>query len=212
MPILVKNGKSCLFIHIPKAGGSSFEAVAKKLGWTELISVRGFNSEEIKFLKSSPQHFHAEILDEILNYERLDKSMVLCREPFSRLKSEYYWQLAQGLHLSSPTVWLKESFDILENNPYVFDNHLRPQVEFMPRGVNVEIFRLEDGGIKKALLCLMGEEAGWRNRFRNSYVDFLMRHEKKSKKNEEIEKEFLGLKGLIVERYAADYEFFGYEK
>jgi hypothetical protein len=212
VPILVKGSKSCLFIHVPKAGGSSFEMVAKKLGWTELISVRGFNAEEIKFLKSSPQHFHAEILDKILNYDQLDQAIMLCREPFSRLKSEYYWQQAQGLRNPSPRAWLKDTFRIFENNPYVYDNHLRPQVDFVPRGVKVDIFRLEDGGIKQALLCLLGECNGLRQQLRRYYVDILMKHEKKSNVNKEIEQEFLSLKELIVEKYIADYEFFGYEK
>lgn len=215
MPVLVKKHQSCLFVHVPKTGGSSLEAAARRLGWTELLSIRRLHADQVRCFRSTPQHFHAAILESFLDCSRFDKVFLICRHPFERFKSEYYWQLTQRMTRDSPATWTSRVIAELDKDRWAFDNHLRPQHEFVLTSRRPAIFRLEEGGIDKALAHMDGEHEG-----RPSGVDLVPRiyrkvvghgKKKRSFRTETIESEFETVRSKVEKIYEDDYKFFGYE-
>ena len=83
-------------------------------------------------------------------------------------------------------------------NKYIFDNHIRPQNEFILE--QVHIFKLEDG-LKKVYDYI----------FDKRY--FLIKEPKlkKMKYNKLIDEQFLKIKSKIEDFYAYDYEFLKYK-
>jgi hypothetical protein len=161
MPVFTRNNDSVLYIHIPKSGGSSIEHIASQCGWEESFSVRGKPLNKIKFYKASPQHFHESLLSDIFNFNEFNVVFTVVRNPFQRIKSEYYWQKSQGITASSPTEWIARVFNEYSDDKYIYDNHIRPQVEFIPKGSNSKVFRLEDGAMDEVKSIFMKETRKW---------------------------------------------------
>ena len=149
MPLMIKDNISSFFIHIPKCGGSSLERLMKNRGWLELLSIRGVHINQLKAMKCSPQHMHAELLKQIVCFDECEKVVSIIRDPKERLQSEYFWQLKQGITNLSPENWIDKTFEEYEKDPYIYDNHIRPQVEFIVE--KTKTFKLEEGGVYKAL-------------------------------------------------------------
>lgn len=149
MPVYIKSNEKILFVHIPKTGGSSFEEVMKKRGWREYLKLNGLSLSDIEFMKVSPQHYHSEIFESLFNLEKFNKIISIVRNPFDRFKSEFYWQHTQGFSSAGPSEWTHQVFDEFKKNPYAYDNHIRPQTDFLVKGC--EVFILETGGVEKAL-------------------------------------------------------------
>ena len=82
-----------LFIHIPKCGGSSISRIFQKNNWDVSFFFKDKSLSEIQYLKSSSQHYHGEIIKNIFDISKFNKTFTIVRNPFNRLKSEYYWQL-----------------------------------------------------------------------------------------------------------------------
>lgn len=209
MPVLLKNDKSALFIHVPKCGGTSFEALARKIGWQEVFSIRGIHASKLGMFNCSPQHFHAELLQSIFDISRFDSVFSIVRHPFNRLKSEYYWQLKQGITTKTPDEWWHEVAKEFRQNPFIHDNHIRPQHEFLVECENLQIFRLEDDGISSALAHLPG----------SSFLDSAKRavltgriREKRSTYSDDIERQFSRLRPDIEAFYDADMRKLGYSE
>jgi hypothetical protein len=210
MPIFVRNNSACLFIHIPKAGGSTFEKLAKENKWRELLSVRGVHQNQLKFFKSSPQHFHADLLDRIITASEFDKIILICRNPFTRMKSEYYWQRKQKVTDDSPGNWINQVMSECRNNPYVYDNHLRHQIDFLLNDDRLRIFKLEENGISNAIDYL--EESGPKlNKIVNGLFAKKAIKEKKSTYINSVEDEFSKHYDDIFNFYRQDFEYFGYD-
>lgn len=198
MPIMIKDNKSVLFIHIPKCGGSTFEKTIKDMGWRELFSFRGLHLSKLKFMKCTPQHMHAEILDQIVNKDQFTKIVAIVRNPFDRLISEYFWQLKQGITNLAPEDWIDDTFSKYQSNNYIYDNHIRPQSEFLMDGV--EIYKIENNGIYEALNLINNDE----NTIPN------LSNEKKTVKDNDIIKEFNNKKEKIEEFYKEDFKRLNY--
>ena len=215
MPIFSKANINILFIHIPKSAGSTIEKIGSDMGWKESFSVRGKSLKEIRYCKASLQHLHAKPLESILNLEQFDSIFTIVRNPFARFKSEYYWQRSQEITDLCVDDWIIDTFEKYRGNSYIYDNHIRPQVEFIPTGTNLEIFKLEDGGVEKAKEILYGLSKESANI--NSWVKRLTyfftpeRREKRSLKDPSIEARFAQNYDRIVEFYHQDYLKFSYE-
>lgn len=146
MPVLHKAGIAALFVHVPKTGGTSVERFFVQngwtLGWRDGVAGPGTPNS---YLKCSPQHIEARRLDEFFRLERFDVIFSTVREPIARFRSEYCMRNAAALRTDRESVeaWSESALAAYESDPFVFDNHLRPQHEFVVPGASV--YRLEAG-------------------------------------------------------------------
>ncbi|WP_255207567.1 sulfotransferase family 2 domain-containing protein [Mycolicibacterium sp. PAM1] len=166
MPILDSHAKKVLYIHIPKTGGTSVEHLLRSYGGSlTLYSPRRAG------LPCAPQHFHGEMLNELLGLNddaddrehNFDFVFMTVRHPVSRLLSEYRHQRTMHQRRAADAskyrrLWAKNrpvadmlSFDHwcryalmrCARDPFFSNNHLRPQVEFSVW--DPVVYRLEDG-------------------------------------------------------------------
>lgn len=148
MPIFTKDGYALLFIHIPKAAGSSVERGLVRAGWTMTYRAtrRTEGEEQFGLRRVSPQHYHADMLRDLFRLNRFDAIFAFVREPIARFRSEYAFRHRRpGGDGSAATVteWTERMLRTYQSNPFVLDNHLRPQHEFLlPQA---RCYRLEDG-------------------------------------------------------------------
>jgi hypothetical protein len=139
MPLYRFPNKIVLFVHIPKAGGTSVEEMLRAAGGHEALRSKG----ERKPLGVSPQHLHAEVLADYVPPSFYDLSFALCRNPYDRIFSEYKMRsVAPGKGLGFDE-WFEEAIGRFDTRATANDNHLRRQCEFPVKGGLV--FRLEDG-------------------------------------------------------------------
>ncbi len=147
MPIFRKDDKYILFVHVPKAGGSSIEVVFKNSGYQRDYLDGKMGRPHLNYvLRCTPQHMHGAVLRETLRLERFDAIFMVVREPLARLRSEYLWRnrgKSPGKDAASVEAWARDAFKRYEKQPFLFDNHLRPQHEFLVPGAKV--YRLEEG-------------------------------------------------------------------
>ncbi|MDP4546876.1 sulfotransferase family 2 domain-containing protein [Marinobacter sp. MDS2] len=216
MPVFSKGKVNILFLHIPKSAGSTIEKIADDFGWEESFSIRGKSLKEIRYCKASLQHLHVQPLESILEFEQFDSIFTVVRNPFSRFKSEYYWQRTQGITELSVDDWVSDTFEKYLGNSYIYDNHIRPQVEFIPRSPHQpQVFKLEEGGVERAKKLFLGFSNESENR--NSWAKWLTslftpdRQEKRSLKYPEIEAKFERHYDRIVEFYKQDYSTLSYK-
>ena len=208
MPVYLKEGRQPqLFIHIPKTGGSSFSAGMIEAGWREIFSIRGVHANDLSFAYCSPQHYHAEILESLFDLVRFEKIIAILRDPFARLVSEYCWQLHQGMTGLAPAEWISVAFRNYSDNPYLYDNHIRPQSDFILKGAT--LFRLEHCGVEEALAFSASSEgiaAGNHPAGRTSELPGRGLHLKKTIGNPSLYNAFSPLRDLIMTFYQRDYD------
>jgi hypothetical protein len=144
MPLYQLNSRNLLFIHVPKTGGKSVEEFLKGLSGGQAL----FHPKKQDIFPCSPQHMHAEALAMLFGNRFLDHSFMVVRNPYRRFVSEYHWRVTRKNGEEPFEAWAHNILDALEANPYVLDNHLRPQVEFRMSGTDVH--KLEDG-LEKAV-------------------------------------------------------------
>lgn len=154
MPIFRKDGKIIYFAHVPKAGGTSISAFLRTYADCEAFSDLGnlrkvwgaplpMQSRTRRWHATSPQHIDAESLGALFPVNFFDYSFAIVRHPEDRILSEYKWRKGRGrmMSLLPFSEWLRLNLAATIENPYVYDGHLRPQIEFIPPGAM--IFRLE---------------------------------------------------------------------
>lgn len=147
MPVFRKGARTFLFIHIPKTGGTSIERAFTGAGWDTAyrdgrVGPTSWNS----IRKCTPQHMHREMLEANFRIERFDGVFAVVRDPLARFKSEYLWRHRNDeftIDGRSVEEWTTKVFKRYTKNPFLFDNHLRPQVDFILD--RAEVFRFEDG-------------------------------------------------------------------
>lgn len=142
MPIFNINNKRVLFIHIPKAGGTSIE------NWLNNFGEMQFYQPGIPtFMKCTPQHLTVNDLSILFGDNFFDLTFAVVRNPYERLISEYLFRTANQLKNFKKRVdfsdWLMIHFNKAKSNKHHFDNHLRPQTDFINEQINV--FKLENG-------------------------------------------------------------------
>lgn len=209
MPVLIKDKSSVLFVHIPKCGGSTFEQAMSERGWRELLSIRGINAKDLGFMNCSPQHMHAELLRAIVRPQRFDHVVTIIREPLSRLKSEYAWQLAQGITSLNSLNWIEHVFAEFRKDPFIYDNHIRPQSEFMLE--NTTVFKLEENGIELAL-DKVSPNPKKMSLAKRIFSTTEKKHLKKTEKSSQLHEDFDKKINQITDFYGSDYDVLNYTK
>lgn len=153
MPVLYAGTKRILYIHVPKTGGTSVERLLSSMG--EVVGV--YTDYRRTLLPCTPQHFHADLLRQTFSTTRgdianFDFVFMTVRDPIQRLSSEYRFQqthrsrrraLYESVRYRDADAWARSAVKKFRRDPYLYDNHIRPQVDFLLPGT--EVFRLEDG-------------------------------------------------------------------
>ncbi|WP_062467530.1 sulfotransferase family 2 domain-containing protein [Demequina maris] len=148
MPIFRTGQTSVLFIHIPKTGGTSIERAFLKADWSmELRDGRSGKANPNWVRRTSPQHYQTSVLESFLMFERFESVFTIVRDPLRRLVSEFIWSMRTSDEVdTSPEAledWTVKTLRRAVRNPWVLDNHIRPQVEFLHPLAHV--YRFEDG-------------------------------------------------------------------
>lgn len=145
MPLFSDEKNSFLFIHVPKTGGASVEHFFRGFFSISLFSTN-LHKNNTPF-RCSPQHFHAEILTEILSEKFFNNSFAVVRHPTARLVSEYKYRMnervSNGRSILSFSDFFEKCVDDFLRNPYVLDNHIRPQSDFILN--NTRVYKFEEG-------------------------------------------------------------------
>jgi hypothetical protein len=149
MPIFTKDDLSVLFIHVPKTAGTSVEQAFLAQGYAmseRLGGPYGKRPPGERQSGCSPQHMHAALLEERLGDRSFEQIFCIVRHPLRRFESEYRFRAAAGHRLAQEGIdrFAEQALWRFEKaNPFVLDNHIRPQAEFPWR--DCRVFRLEDG-------------------------------------------------------------------
>jgi hypothetical protein len=149
MPLFRHAEKVILFVHIPKTGGSTVEDVLRASGAKQALKA----PKSVGFSHSTPQHMHWEVTRRWIPRHFYNYSFAIVRNPFARLASEYRWRekFAKSPRPSFDR-WVELQFRKYVDDPFILDNHIRPQHEFV--GERVQVFRLENGLDKPLRACL----------------------------------------------------------
>jgi hypothetical protein len=142
MTVFIRNEVKVLYIHVPKTGGGTilnlFKANGFDVAFCDTSSITsGFNA----LRTCSPQHYHRQLLKQTLRLGTFSYVFMTVRHPIDRLKSEFLWHVRD--RNTDPTNWAHQMLARYESDPFLLDNHIRPQHEFWLPGADV--FRLEDG-------------------------------------------------------------------
>ena len=139
MTLLRANDRLFYFAHIPKTGGSSVETALRAAGASRALHYH----KRLKYLRCNLQHMHADLFDTFVPPAFYDAGFCVTRHPVARLVSEYRWRQTLQ-HASIPfDAWVRKQIKDYRKDPYILDNHMRPQAEFV--GKKIEILRFEDG-------------------------------------------------------------------
>ena len=194
MPIYKNdNNENILFIHIPKTGGTSIE---KALSY---YPEAFFNKYKGDFFVT-PQHFSSKDYQHLSISVLVDTSFCLVRHPLDRLKSEYKYRVNKSRALyrffdfSSFVFYLNR----VGVSNHCFDNHIRPQVEFLLE--NTKFYKFEDG-IEIALSMISKDFL-----FSKSINET---HEKKSRPI--IIKNYFQIDNIVIALYSDDFDKFNYD-
>lgn len=156
MPVFRGQGKTILYVHVPKTGGTAVESFFNRNGFDVYFRDTG-RLQNLNFVrKCSPQHYNRAILEAIFNFDRFDYIFMTCRDPILRFKSAFLMR-ASGKPNADQNLWANGVLRKYRADPFVYDNHIRPQSDFYIPGIDV--FRQEDG-FDEAWAVRLGERIG----------------------------------------------------
>lgn len=138
MPIIETPKGKMLFIHIPKTGGST---ITRELRRHHQVSMN--TNSPWPGYPCTPQHLHAGPLTELFQPDAFAYVFTVVRHPVDRIRSEYNWNQRKRPIKMPFWLWLRAKLVQARRSPYLDDNHLRRQEEFLC--LDTEVFRLEDG-------------------------------------------------------------------
>lgn len=211
MPALSTQAGLLYFAHVPKTGGTSVEEyLIRNYGALDLID-RGWHEARLRGERAdarfqcSDQHL---VWEDALTCLPQPPDMVfgVVRDPVKRLISEYRFQIHYRPKLRWLTrlgfsAWLAAMLRAARRDPYICDNHIRPQTDFLPS--EAKVFRLEEG--LSALPGWVADQVG------PPAVGLEMHHSQKAPEEQArpIVPSRRALKAIKT-FYAVDYARFGY--
>lgn len=193
MPIFETPIGKVLFIHIPKTGGST---ISRELARHHQVTM---NTNSVwPGYECTPQHLHAGPLTELLQSTELAYVFTVVRHPVDRIRSEYNWNQRMRSIRMPFWLWLRTKLMQMRNSPYLDDNHLRPQEEFLC--LDTDVFRLEDGLDK--VFRRLGEVTG---------ADYAENPEARKVTDVAPPAVSTADRNLIMKFYGNDFRRFGYD-
>ncbi len=205
MPVFSKNNNHLLFIHVPKTGGSSMEVLFHKSGWDIGYLDRNPQGTLNHVRPCSPQHMHAEMLQQQFLLSKFNGLFMIVRHPYDRFRSEYCYINKENSDFSSDAIeaWARTIFNSYAANNFILDNHIRPQHEYYIPGTSV--YKLENGfnTIKQDLFIQFGIE------FITEEVRELCRKKENGFSSRDIELNDT-VKNMLKILYYKDFIQFGY--
>lgn len=136
MPIFTKNGKSVFFSHIPKTAGTSIERFFQQNEY-----VKTFYSVHRK-----PCSFQHRQKDDVELIEKLKSTQpiltfTVIREPLERILSQFgMFHRNNSFTEHHFHEYVLKVFELYRQNPFVDDNHIRPQSHFIHKNMKVYKF------------------------------------------------------------------------
>jgi GT2 family glycosyltransferase len=148
MPIVKTAGKIIYFAHVPKCGGSAVEHYLRaRFGAVAFLDKNFYALPGSRhWTRSSAQHIPIDILNRLFPVGFFDASFAIVRHPVERLLSEYHYlrdHLRRVDHSESFSSWIAHLDSAIAENPWLYDNHLRPMVDLIPG--HATVFQLENG-------------------------------------------------------------------
>lgn len=215
MPFFRNGSRFLYFSHVPKCGGSSVEHYLEARFGNMGFCDRKFSQvpDAQHWVATPPQHVDWASLERLFPADFFDTVFAVVRHPVSRIVSCYHFQVEMEKRVSPDTSfsdWLRDQARAFAADPFIIDNHFRPQADFIPsREGACQIFHLEHGleAVIPFVDAFAGDTAGPR---------FIGHENRRNGRNgkegparvpvtpgpEDLE--------LISGIYAADFERFGY--
>lgn len=162
MPLARINGRILNFVHIPKTGGSSVKSYLMSKGPVALYS-----RDPTDWARTTPQHIDAATRALLVPDAFCDAGFAVLRDPVNRMVSEFRYRATRCLkspaavhNISSSApmqvelgpseyaclsfdAWVDTVFERFHSDPFICDNHIRPQSDFLNDGLH--LFLLEEG-------------------------------------------------------------------
>lgn len=218
MPIFRNTEQTVLYIHIPKTGGTSVENSFIDAGWEYDWLVYPARDNVPDVIPCNPQHYHINLIDMYIDCN-IDVEFATVRNPLHRMMSEFRWQTNIEDDSSNEFFAAFEKFMITRMYEYKnierhynfspadyinrklsfpFDNHMRPQADFVRD--NTIVFKLEEIDKLTQFLQQFGIDSLPQDNFTNKNKNLIT-----TKFSEEF-------KNLYSSIYFVDHEKFNYEK
>lgn len=210
MPIFKAGPKLVYYAHVPKCGGSAVGwYLEERFGQIAFADRRHTSQpQEARWSRTSPQHIDHASLSRLFPDGFFDALFTIVRHPVARTVSAFHFQLEVEKLIPAETTfsdWLADLEERLEENPFVFDNHVRPMSDIVPEGAHV--FYMEHGldSLVGWFDALVGSEEGPRAlpKINEQGAYSGTKTEKARPSEADLER--------ISRIYAADFKRFGYE-
>lgn len=148
MPIIRHGGQLIHFAHVPKCAGTAVvRYITNRTGPMAFWDSRFLEvPHRQRWTKSSPQHVPLAALERLFPPGFFDARFAVVRHPVDRMAAVYLFQLEKEGSVPAQTRfedWLRALPDLPADRPFIFDNHIRPMVDFVPG--DAVVFRMEDG-------------------------------------------------------------------
>jgi len=204
MPVFFKDTRRILYIHVPKAGGTSIEAFFEANGFKSAYIDRGESPESLNGVRRcSPQHMHAAQLQALFDPALFDFVFMTVRHPVRRLLSKFVMDTGETENVTRFEDWILRVFSNVFVEPSFMDNHLRPQVDFLlPQA---RIFKLEDG-FDDTFVTRLEVESGF-----EFPVAMIPREMHAGLGAPDFDQVRPGIRDLIRTYYVRDFVTFGYQ-
>lgn len=148
MPIFRIGQDLHYYAHVPKCAGVSVERYLKeRFGSLAFVNNRFHDAaERDRWTKTSPQHVAQADFEALVPKDWIVSSFAVVRHPFRRVLSSFLFQ-AEVEGKVDPAwgidEWAADWMARFKAEPFLYDNHLRPQTSLVP--VDAAVFKLEDG-------------------------------------------------------------------